>query len=400
MNIAILIPELGGGGAERVAQILGNYYIEQGENVFYFLQDLSVKQDYPVKGRIVKTEIRSCMEENEINDLQRVMRLLRSSLQIRKLKRQYKIDVAVSFMEEFNYLNVLSKGREKVIARVCTILSSRKDLDGFLYKKKVVHFFYSKADCVVVMSRYARKDMCNYYGIPTQKLIRIPNPAVDNAEQHREEEWNYGDRAVVCVGRLENVKQTDRIIRAFSYAAAYEKSAKLLVLGKGPLLNYLRRLCGTLRIEDRVVFVGFTDNIRYYLEHSRAFVMASKVEGFPNSMIEAMHCGLPIITTDSPGACGELVGKPENVDCVNSMMRCKYGILTPDMPNEKLKAEDPLTEQEKVFGEAMLRILTKDSEYEFYRKQSLKRAHMYAMDRVMQMWNGLLRGRKIKLSMK
>ena len=153
MNIAILIPELGGGGAERVAQILGDYYVDRGEKVFYFLQDLNIRQDYPVKGQIIKTRIRSCMEENDVSDIQRMMRLIRSSLQMRRLKRQYHIDAAISFMEEFNYINVLSKGREKVIARVCTILSTRKELNGFLYKKGIVRFFYSRADRVVVMSR-------------------------------------------------------------------------------------------------------------------------------------------------------------------------------------------------------------------------------------------------------
>ena len=57
MNIAILIPELGGGGAERVAQILGNYYVKHNNKVYYFLADSTVKQDYPVEGKIIKTNI-------------------------------------------------------------------------------------------------------------------------------------------------------------------------------------------------------------------------------------------------------------------------------------------------------------------------------------------------------
>lgn len=397
MNIAILIPELGGGGAERVAQILGDYYVDRGEKVFYFLQDLNIRQDYPVKGQIIKTRIRSCMEENDVSDIQRMMRLIRSSLQMRRLKRQYHIDAAISFMEEFNYINVLSKGREKVIARVCTILSTRKELNGFLYKKGIVRFFYSRADRVVVMSRYAWKDMCGFYGVPQKKLIRIPNPVVDHLEWRDEEEWKYGEKAFVCMGRLEGVKQQERIIRAFSYTAAYESQTKLLVLGKGPNLNYLRRLCSELRIEDKVIFAGFTDRPAYYLKHAKAFVMASKVEGFPNSMIEAMSCGIPVITTDSPGACGEIVGKPQTIEHVDSMMCCKYGILTPDMPEGKVKTGDSLTEQEMILGKAMLRILTRDRECEVYRKRSLKRAHMYSIDKVIQKWNRLITGRETEI---
>ena len=141
MNIAILIPELGGGGAERVAQILGDYYVGQGEKVFYFLQDLNIKQDYPVKGQVIKTRIRSCMEEKNISDIQRMMRLISSSLQMRRLKKQYHIDVAISFMEEFNYINILSRRRERVIVRICTILSDRKELSGFCMRRKGCIFF-------------------------------------------------------------------------------------------------------------------------------------------------------------------------------------------------------------------------------------------------------------------
>jgi glycosyltransferase involved in cell wall biosynthesis len=390
MNIAILIPELGGGGAERVAQILGDYYVGQGEKVFYFLQDLNIKQDYPVKGQVIKTRIRSCMEEKNISDIQRMMRLISSSLQMRRLKKQYHIDVAISFMEEFNYINILSKRRERVIVRICTILSDRKELSGFLYEKKRVHFFYSKTDKVVVMSHYAWRDMHDYYRVPGKKLIRIPNPVVECSEKRDEDEWEYGEKAFVCMGRLEGVKQHERIIRAFSYVAACEKQAKLLVLGKGPNLNYLQRLCSEFQVEGKVVFVGFTGRPAYYLKRAKAFVMASKVEGFPNSMIEAMSCGTPVITTDSPGACGEIVGKPKSIEHAASIIFCRYGILTPNMPEGKVKAGTPLTEQELLLGRVMLKVLTEDEIYKRYRKQSFKRAQMYSLDKVITKWNRLV----------
>lgn len=390
MNIAILISQLGGGGAERVAQIVGNYYVDHGHKVLYLLQDNNIKQDYPVKGEIVNTGIKSCMTESGISDLHRFMHLIKAGFQMRKLKRKYKIDAAISFMEESNYINVLSKGKERVVTRICTILSDRKELNSFLYKKNIVHFFYSKADYVVIMSDYARKDMRDHYGISAKRLVKISNAVISNDVGKDEREWMYGPKTLVCVGRVEEVKQQDRIIRAFSYVAALENEAKLLVLGKGPNLNYLKGLSSILGIEDKVIFEGFTDNVMYYLRHSRAFVMASRVEGFPNSMIEAMNCGLPVITTDSPGACGEIVGKPKDVERVDDIMFCKYGILTPNVPVEKLKINSQLSKQEKILGDAMLKVLTDDSIFEKYRKRSLRRAQMYTLDRVIRKWNLLI----------
>jgi len=390
MNIGIFIPELGGGGAERVAQILGNYYVSQGNKVYYFLADMDTEQDYPVEGEIIRTSIKSCLY-NTSNNIQRLWKLFQASFKMRALKSQYKIEVAISFMEEFNYLNILSKGNEKVIVRICTILSPRQDLGGLLYKKEIVHFFYSKADKVIVMSQYAVKDMKDYYKIPFKKIIKIPNPTVDLPIQKDKEAWTFGDKVVLCVGRLEPVKQQERIIRAFSIVCNKFFDARLIILGKGFRLTYLRELCKRLHIEKFVVFIGFTDNVKYYLEHARVFVMASKVEGFPNSMIEAMKYGVPIITTDAPGACAEIVGKPKNSIETRTMMLCKYGILTPNISGKKHIMNFELTEEETILSDAMLKVLIEDETYERYRRQSFKRAKMYSLDKVMKRWNDTIK---------
>ena len=60
MNIAILIPELAGGGAERTSQIVGNYYAEHGNKVYYFLANTRERQDYSVLGKVIRTNIETC----------------------------------------------------------------------------------------------------------------------------------------------------------------------------------------------------------------------------------------------------------------------------------------------------------------------------------------------------
>lgn len=389
MNIAILIPTLTGGGAERVAQVIGNYYAERGNKVYYFIADTDIRQAYPVKGEVVQTGIKSCMS-GTASDILRMIKLFLSSLRIRKLKIKYRIEVAISFMEEFNYLNVLSKGREKVIVRICTILS-REDLKGFLYKRKIVRFFYSKADKVIVMSCYALNEMRCHYGISKKKLVKIPNPIMDFRESERNAVlWEFGTKAVLCVGRLEPVKQQERIIRAFSYVVQKENQARLVILGKGCQLGYLQRLCEKYKIEGKVIFEGFTNELPYFYHNARVFVMASKAEGFPNSMIEAMSYGVPIVTTDSLGACGEIVGKEKAAGKVDEISYCRYGILTPDIQSEKLKVNSELTEQEILLGKAMLEVLTNDKIYERYHMQSYKRADMFRTDKVMKKWEEII----------
>lgn len=386
MNIAILIPGLNGGGAERVAQIIGDYYVENGNNVYYIIADLNIKQDYPVKGSVIRTDITSCME-GEFSTISRILKLINSSIKIRKLKREYKIDVAISFMEEFNYMNILSKGREKVITRVCTILSERKELEGFLYKKVFVRFLYSKADCIVVMSQYALEDMCFRYGIPLNKIVKIPNPVQSLDEKEIRDMWDFGSKAVICVGRLEAVKQQERIIRAFSCVNKKIPDARLVILGRGARLRYLKYVCGKYQVENSVSFVGFTNSVSYYLQHGRVFVMASRTEGFPNSMIEAMHYGLPVVTTDSPGACGEIVGNEKRT---KEITYCKYGILTSPMPEGRMRMDSPISEQELALAEAICCVLDNDNLYCHYHDMSIERAKMFRLDKVMKQWNEII----------
>lgn len=387
MNIAILIPSLGGGGAERAAQLIGNYYVERGNKVYFFLAE--ERQDYPVKGKVVRINVKRCME-NELNDLQRMFLLFRSSLEIRRLKKKYEIDIAISFMEEFNYLNVLSKGKEQVIARVGTVISHRDEFVGLLYKRSVVRFFYSRADKVIAVSQDVLRDMYQYYRVPIKKLIRIPNMSIDFGDIDYDADWTFGNKAVLCVGRLMVVKQQERIIRAFSYVYRKEPEARLIILGKGPQLRYLKKTCENLQIEDKVEFIGFTDKIAFYLKHAKVFVMASQIEGFPNSMIEAMHYGVPIVSTDSLGGCGEIIGRPGGVGNIDSEMYCKYGILTPDIRGKKLKFGTSLTREEIVLGKAILKVLTDNKVYQRYRRQSFRRAEMYSKEKIFKMWNQVL----------
>ena len=394
MNIAILIPELAGGGAERTAQILGDYYVEQGDKVYYFLANTNEKQDYNVKGKIINTNIKTCVNYG-YSDVQRMIRLLISSFEMRRCKRKYGIDVAISFMEEFNYINILSKGREKVITSIHSMLSVYEKIytQNLLYKKSIISFFYPKSDILIVLSKISFNEMKSYYGVPATKMRIIPNMITkDLLVESEEREWTYGTKAVVCVGRLHPVKQQERIIRAFSYTCMKDPDARLIILGKGEQLQYLKRVCERCHIKEKVYFVGFTD-VSYYLKYARAFVMASRAECFPNSILEAMYYGVPIVTTDSPGGCQEIVGKSGDMHKDDSIMFCKYGILTPAMPDEKLKVSTPLIEQELILGEAMLKVLTQDEIYEKYREQSLKRAEMYSIDRVIEKWNRIINRR-------
>jgi len=385
LNIAIIIPELGGGGAEKVAQQLGAHFVSRGNHVYYFILDTHMKRVYSVKGEIIQTGLVPCaMQARGMKDI--FFRLLAGAHRLRAMKKQYKIDVSISFMEECNYLNILSQRGEKVIVRICTILSQREDLNPWLCNKKVVHSLYSLPCKIVVMSRYAKNDMVSTYHILGKKIVQIPN-AIDEEPQGKTEAAR-GNNYVVVVGRLDPVKQHDRILRAFSHVVEQVKDVRLLLVGTGSNERYLKGLCRKYDIMEHVEFLGFQRDVKPYLELASVFVMASAVEGFPNSMIEAMASGVPIVTTDSPGGCSDILG--EKIHFEQGYWCCQYGIITPGMPKKRLNPEESLVEEERILGKALTAVLKDEDLRNRYAAASVERAKMYSGERIYSQWDRLI----------
>lgn len=392
MNIAILIPSLGGGGAERVAQKLGNHFVEEGNKVYYFLLDDHGRQVYDVKGEIVKTGIIPPSSGVTGGMKGFLLRLWSAAIDIRKLKKRYHIDAAISFMEECNYINILSQRGEKVIVRICTILSMRDDMNRFLYDPRIISFFYKLPCRIVVMSQFAKKEMEEVYKVNRGKIHIIPNPVkcIDNIENTgKKQDLKYGSNCIISVGRMEPVKQQDRIIRAFSVTVSHVPDAKLVIVGRGDNERYLRYVARQMGIEDKVEFAGFVRNVWDTFNSAGCFVMASKVEGFPNGMVEAMSYGIPIVSTDSPGGVSDIFGK-EIVKKENYTL-CEYGIKTERMPVGRAKDNTSTVIEEKNLGEAMADMLTDTELKEHYSQTSRNRVKAYREGLVFEYWDGLIK---------
>lgn len=100
-------------------------------------------------------------------------------------------------------------------------------------------------------------------------------------------------------GRLEPVKDYPTLLAAF---AQLQQPAWLLIAGDGPQLAALRTRSSQLQIENRVIFLGFTEDVLPYLQAADAYVLASKWEGLPMGVLEAAACALPAVATDVPGS--------------------------------------------------------------------------------------------------
>jgi glycosyltransferase involved in cell wall biosynthesis len=122
---------------------------------------------------------------------------------------------------------------------------------------------------------------------------------------------------MTAMGRLTHQKGFDLLLQAFSRIAERHPDWQLLILGEGDLRNDLERQRAELGLTDRVQLPGVVIDPYPVLRSSDMFVMASRFEGFPYALLEAMACGLPVIYADCPSGPGEIINNGSD------------GILTP-----------------------------------------------------------------------
>jgi len=113
-------------------------------------------------------------------------------------------------------------------------------------------------------------------------------------------------RILVTVGRLVDLKDHVTLINAFAKVRE-DIDVRLYIIGDGPNRKKLERLGQTLGLADDIRFLGWQRNPFALLKQADAFVLSSRFEGFGNVIVEAMACGLPVISTDCPSGPHEIL---------------------------------------------------------------------------------------------
>lgn len=387
-NIAIIIRSLSGGGAERVACILSQYLVQKKHNVYLMVEKYDKRTAYPHSGEIIYTMIGTGSDSKK----EQIISLLKRAIELRALKQKYKIDAAISFMEESNYINILSKGREKVIARVCTILSERKKefSSRIVYDNRLLHYIYNHADNIVVMSRYARNDLIRNWKVSERKIKIIGNPLDFNYIYSCAKQpiaWDYGENVILSVNRLEFVKRQWHLIKAFSEVVKQIPTAKLLFVGDGVCKNRLKAVTKKYNLQDNVIFIGHQNNVYPYMKKSKCFVLTSKTEGFPNGMMESLYVGIPVISVDCPGATKEILANKYTKTNIKSIKHAKYGILVSNIPDCE---DDFLCSEEQILANAIIEVLSNQRIYNYYYHCATKYIKHYSMENIGKKWDTIL----------
>ena len=153
-------------------------------------------------------------------------------------------------------------------------------------------------------------------GVPEERLSVIYNPAVTpealaRAAEPPDHPWlaDGGPPVILGAGRLAAQKDFLLLIEAFRHVAG-EQPCRLVILGEGPMRGELEARVRTLGLRERVSLPGWAENPYAFMARAALFVLSSRHEGFPGALVEALACGCPAVSTDCPAGPAEILEDP------------------------------------------------------------------------------------------
>lgn len=191
-----------------------------------------------------------------------------------------------------------------VVMRPGTTISERVRGPAGQWKLARLKRLYRRADAIVANSAGVRDDIASVTGLPAERIHLVRNPVITPdlerlAMQAIDHPWftRHETPVIVGAGGLRRQKDFATLIRAFALLRR-ERSARLLILGRGRQEKRLRELAGELGVATDVHLAGFIDNPYPYLALSDLFALSSRWEGSPNVLTEALALGTPVVATD------------------------------------------------------------------------------------------------------
>jgi len=405
----LLIPTLSDGGAEKVAANLSLQLCVNYNLTLVLFHKKFGKMNYPYKGEIIYLNTLP-----STNLFVKIFRFIVRFYKIKKIKKQKKIDVSISFLEGMNVLNLLTKRSEKIIISVRQFRSKDNTVKtivfyiyDFLMKK-----IYNTANSIVVPSKGICNDLVNNFNINESKIKLINNPCNYEAIQHLAgEELEKGHQkifhhpVIINIGSLSEYKGQWHLIRIFSECKKHIQNLKLVILGDGRLKEYLINLAKELNLKTfsseqipsseliesyDIYFLGFQNNPYKFLSRAKVFAFTSLTEGFPNVLVEALACGTPVISADCRSGPREILAPDTDYNFETKVVEfAHYGVLMPPLDGCFYLASDSLTKEEELWSETLSRTLLDEKRSRTYAKSGIERCRDLNLTSIIKKWEDI-----------
>jgi glycosyltransferase involved in cell wall biosynthesis len=303
VRVLLLIPHLGGGGAEQVMALLA--------------RGLS-REKYEIHLGLITDASAGAKALPEWVTVHQIdaPRVRTGAFRLLRLVRRLRPDVILSGMAHLNFLVLLLRPLfprgTRVLVRQNGTVSSSLAFGGLpSYTRPLYRLLYRHSDRVICQTRAMAADLAMELGMESESIAVLPNPvdlegiraATDNLDQ-----WTGPGPHLLAVGRLSREKGFDLLLRALATVRERFPHADLMIAGAGQEEAALKAERHALGLDAAVRFAGHVDRPYVFFPGATLFVLSSRHEGMPNALLEAAAGGLPIVALPASGGIVGLLG--------------------------------------------------------------------------------------------
>jgi len=305
-KISILLPDLRGGGVERIRLVLAHEFVKMGFKVEFVVMQ--------ARGELLD-ETRKAFSVVDLS----TPRARSAMVALIRYLRERRPDALLGAMWPLTTIAPLAA---RISGHSCKVLVSEHGMLSAQYRdygtfhramlRLSTAVGYRLADVSVGVSSGLVRDMSNLSSMKPNDFHVIFNPVPPRPEPNIEKLaaadalWGPNSSArVVTVGTMKAVKNHPLLVKAF--ALLNHLDVRLMFVGDGTGRNELELLAHKLGVADRVIFAGFHADPTPFYRTADLFVLSSNYEGFGNVIVEALACGTPVVSTDCPAGPGEIL---------------------------------------------------------------------------------------------
>ncbi|MBM7618392.1 glycosyltransferase involved in cell wall biosynthesis [Bacillus tianshenii] len=354
-HIAFFIPVLTFGGAEKVIITLANGFAEL---------------DYRVDLVLVKKNgqlLTSVSPKVNLVDLG-AKKTFFSIWKLSSYLKQEEPDVLLSALDNANI--IASAAIRLASVKTRHVISLHTNLkQSYLKPRTMMHRIYPGlmrwlfpyASGYVAVSKCVAEESGEFLGIPSGNIDVIYNPVIDNsitcnAMEAISHPWLDNNQffTIVSVGRIFEAKDYPTLLYAFSKVYSERTDARLIILGDGKtsIKKEMHEIIDRMKLQDVVDLYGFAPNPYTFIKRASLFVLTSRWEGFGNVLVEALHLGTPVVSTNCKCGPEEILkngefGKLVDVGDRNGLASAILQYMEHPVEFDQNKVSDHLSQMEK-----------------------------------------------------
>ncbi len=300
-KIIFILPTLNRGGSERVLSTVANSLDVKKYNIIFITTNKS-KDEFVLNNNIRYIRLNKKKLYFSFFNLLKIFFFEKPDTIFTCTTN---ISIIISLCTFFYRKNVKFILRESTIPSVASNYRKKQKWIIFLQP-----FLYKRYDLIICQCQKIKKDLLQNYRIKEEKLVIINNPLeFEKIEQGKIEQTldfkgNGNSKILITVANLTSFKGHSRILEALKHI---DTNFQYLIIGDGEEHEKLKMLSEQLGLFSKVKFLGTKINPFPYLYQSDLFLQGSFFEGFPNSLLEAGACGIPIVAYNCPGGTNEII---------------------------------------------------------------------------------------------